>query len=90
MHRRAAEVEEKIIEEINKRWQESYQREGRWLSLDELLTDKKYFPDGPPQGPYRHKYKDTDGNHKVDHPFTPIVGLMKLRRLISGYDELLP
>ena len=90
VHEHAVSVEDKIIEEINRMWQESYEREGKWLSLNELLADKNYFPDGPPQGPYGHRYKDTDGDHKVDPPFIPVAGLIKMRKLISGYEEILP
>ena len=83
LHKRAVAVEEKNIEVINTHWQSSYDKNGRWVLLAELLSDKEYFPQGPPKSPYGHGYKDDNNDHKVDRKFLPTVGLMKLRDFIS-------
>ena len=83
LHKRAMAVEEKNIDVINKKWQESYDNTGRWVSLDELLADKNYFPDGALQSPYKLEYEDRNNDHKVDPHFLPIVSLMKLREILS-------
>ncbi len=84
LHKRAMAVEEKNVDIINKKWQESYDKTGRWVSLDELLKDKSYFPDGDPQSPYKLEYEDRNNDHKADPHFLPIVSLMKFRELLSN------
>ena len=51
---------------INTMWELKYIRTGEYGTLDELLNDPNYFPDGPPQCPFGDPYEDTDGDHRVD------------------------
>ena len=84
LHQRAVAVEEKNIEIINTKWQESYDRLGRWMPLSELLSDKDYFPEGALRSPYGLKYEDRNSDHKVDPHFLPVVSLMRLRESLSS------
>lgn len=86
VHKRAVAVEEKNTEAINKKWQESYDATGKWVPLDELLKDTRYFPNGPPESPYGLEYQDQNGDHKVDKHFLPAVGLMKLGEIFAAYN----
>ncbi|HOW36148.1 MAG TPA: hypothetical protein PL155_07025 [Candidatus Omnitrophota bacterium] len=83
VHRRAIAVEEKIIEVINRKWQESYQATQKWVSLNDLLNDKNYFPNGPPRSPYGMAYKDENNDHRVDSHFLPIINLIHIREALS-------
>lgn len=84
LHKRAMAVEEKNIDVINKKWQESYEKTGRWPSLPELLADKNYFPEGAPESPYGLAYQDRNNDHKVDRHFLPVTSLLKLRENLSS------
>ncbi len=80
VHRRAIQVEEKNREVINNKWNDAYKKEGRWMVLTELLSDKNYFPEGPPKSPYGLVYQDEDNNHQVDKG-TPLVWpIIKMRQ----------
>ena len=68
VHTKAAEVCHRTIDVIDEAWQK-YPA----LSLEELLSDKEIFPEGPPQCPYGLKYEDKDDNHKVDQHYHPRV-----------------
>ncbi len=84
LHERAVAVEDKNRDVIDKKWQESFERAGRWVSLDELMSNKDYFPDGPLKSPYGLKYEDRDRDHKVDPHQVPVVGLIRLREFFSN------
>jgi len=84
LHERAMAVEKKNVEIIDRKWQESYEKTGRWVSLDDLLHDKNYFPDGALKSPYDLKYEDKNGDHKVDLHRVPVVGLIRFRELFSN------
>ncbi len=79
VHKRALDIEERNIEVINEKWQESYDQIKEWLSLDALLNNKTYFPNGAPKSPYGTSYNDADGDHRVDRFFSPIAALEKFR-----------
>lgn len=84
IHKRAIVVEEKNIEVINRKWQESYQATQKWVSLNDLLNDKNYFPSGPPRSPYGIAYKDENNDHRVDPHFLPIINLIQIRESLSS------
>ncbi|MFA5060583.1 MAG: hypothetical protein WC676_08155 [Candidatus Omnitrophota bacterium] len=84
VHEKAVSVEEKNREVINVKWQEAQQKSGQWLSLDELLNNREYFPQGAPKSPYGVKYKDANGDHKVDPLFLPIADLIKMTEIFSS------
>lgn len=79
LHDRAVAIEQKNIEVIDKKWQESYDKNGHWVSLNELLNDKNYFPEGPIKSPYGLAYEDKNGDHKVDAHTLTVADLIKLR-----------
>ncbi len=79
LHDRAVAIEQKNIDVINKKWQESYEKQGKWVSLSELLNDKGYFPEGPLTSPYGLAYEDKNADHKVDQHTLTVADLIKLR-----------
>ena len=82
-HRRAVQVEARNKEVINSHWSDAYKKEGRWMTLTELLSDKNYFPEGSPQSPYGFIYRDEDNNHRVDE-HTPFVWhVIRLRQKLA-------
>ena len=83
VHQRALEVEEKNIEIINAKWQQAFDEEKKWPSLSELLKSEKFFPKGAPKSPYGIKYRDTNGDHKIDPYFSPIASLIEIRESLS-------
>ncbi|MFH1359450.1 MAG: hypothetical protein ABIJ41_00240 [Candidatus Omnitrophota bacterium] len=83
LYKTANAVEKKNAEVINQKWQESYQKTKKWMSLSELMEDKNYFPKGAPKSPFGVRYRDRNNDHKVDEPFLPIVGLIEMRELLS-------
>ncbi len=85
LYETAEAIEKKNIALINQRWQEAYNKEGRWLSLEELFQNKTYFPNGVPKSPYGHAYEDSNHDHHVDVKFSPFLGLMQLRKFLSSY-----
>lgn len=78
INQRAIAVERKNHEIINQKWREAFQKRANWPSLNELLSDKEFFPDGPPQSPYGLKYEDRNSDHVLDEPFLPVAILIKL------------
>ena len=74
---KAALVEEKNIAIINQKWQEAYDKSGRWMPLVELLRDKTYFPQGALESPYKLSYEDKNNDHKVDPHFYPAAFFVK-------------
>ena len=54
---------------IQKMWDAQYKQDGRHESLEKLLQDKRFFPNGPPMNPYGYEYTDKNGAYTVD----PIV-----------------
>ena len=90
VHEKATLVQHKMIQEIDHKWQISYDDLGQWLSLDELFNNKKYFPHGPLVSPYGINFQDANGNHKIDKSQPAVVSLIKLKNMISGYDANLP
>lgn len=43
-----------------------YANEGEWpTDLDDIVNDKDYFPDGPPECPFGKAYKYRAGRHRV-------------------------
>lgn len=83
VHQRAVAIEQKNIETINRKWQQAYDETGSWPTLQELLNNPTYFPNGAPKSPYGLTYKDVNGNHKVDPAFLPAAGLIELREFLS-------
>ena len=83
LHERAYAVENKNIEIINAKWQEAKQKTGKWPSLENLLNDKTYFPDGAPQSPYGLIYQDVNNDKKVDAHLLSVVHLIRLRAAFS-------
>ena len=83
LHERALSVENKNVEVINKKWQEAFDKTGNWPTLDGLLMDRNYFPDGPLKSPYGLKYEDKNKDHKVDPHELPVVSLIRLRESFS-------
>jgi len=63
---KAQEACDKNVDIINQRWQLKYNATNRWPALDELFKDTALFPKGRPVCPYRARYEDKDGDHKVD------------------------
>jgi len=90
LHEIAQKVEQNNISVINEKWKEVHEELGKWIALEDLLNNKNYFPNGLPKSPYGHAYQDDDGDHKVEAPFNPTVGLMKIRQALSVYDQNLP
>ena len=84
VYKRAAAVEEKSIEVINQKWQESHGATGHWVALKDLLNDRTYFPNGAPQSPFGLKYEDRNEDHKVDPHFLPIISLVNLSEFLSS------
>jgi len=90
VHENAVMVEGRMKDEINDKWQKSYDDLGHWLLIDELMSNEKYFPEGPLNSPYGNKFEDLDGDHLVDQDDPAVVGLMKLKNYIAAYDADLP
>ena len=74
---KAQEVCDRNVEAINSRWELKRKLDRRPnVTLEELIKDKTYFPEGPPMCPYCKPYKDKDGkvekhNHKsIKEQFT--------------------
>ena len=55
-----------IREHIQKMWEVQYRRDGYRENLEDLLQDRRFFPDGPPKSPYGYPYVDKDGDYIVD------------------------
>ena len=83
IHQRAVQAEEANIEIINKQWEKAQVDSGRWLSLNELLNSKEYFPNGAPQSPYGVKYSDKNNDHKVDAFQIPVAKLVDIRQFLA-------
>ncbi len=67
--RKLASPEEIVTENLNyiqNMWDIQYGRDGRWESLEKLLLDRRFFPDGPPADPYGYQYTDADGDYIID------------------------
>jgi competence protein ComGC len=56
------------IDIINTQWEAKKLETGEYGSLNQLLDDEEYFPDGAPVSPFGTEYKDKDGDHRVDPP----------------------
>ena len=63
---RAREDCDNNVSLINTQWQLKYDLEKKWGTLEELLEDRVYFPEGPPVCLYGKKYISKDGEHKVE------------------------
>ena len=84
LHQRAVEAEEANIAILNKQWEKAKEDSGRWLSLDELLNSKEYFPNGAPQSPYGIKYSDRNNDHKIDAFQIPVAKLVDIRQFLAA------
>jgi hypothetical protein len=62
----AKEACDRYAEIITKKWKLYHDIEGRWPTLEELTSDKNYFPYGPPVCPYRKAYKDKNNDHIIE------------------------
>jgi hypothetical protein len=48
-------------------WASQYEEDGYWMNLEEeLLRDRRFFPDRPPICPWGYKYTDLDKDCIVD------------------------
>jgi Tfp pilus assembly protein FimT len=56
------------IDIINTQWEAKRLETGDYGSLNKLLNDTDYFPDGAPESPFGQAYKDKNGDHRVDVP----------------------
>lgn len=83
VHKRAIQVERKNMDLINEKWKSAYEATKVWPSLEQLLNDKEYFPNGAPQSPYGIKYADRNRDHKVDPYFSPLADLSKIREFLT-------
>lgn len=79
VHEQAVWVCENNIEVINKRWQDSFKKQGKWINLEDLLKNSDYFSEGLPKCPFGITYEDKDNDHKVDTHYHPTSFLVKLR-----------
>jgi hypothetical protein len=62
----AIDICQKNREYIMKVWNEQYQKDGYRKTLDQLLRDSRFFPNGPPVDPYGYKYTDKNAQYIVD------------------------
>lgn len=85
LYETADSIEKKNIALINSKWQQAYEKEGSWPSLESLLNNSVYFPNGTPKSPYGHSYEDANNDHLVDQRFLPFLSLMELRKALSYY-----
>lgn len=79
VHEKAVYVCEHNIVIINKRWQDFFKKQSKWVELKELLRNRDYFPKGSPTCPFGIVYKDKNKDHKVDTHYHPTSFFNKLR-----------
>lgn len=54
------------VDLLNSQIEMYYANEGEWpTDLDDIVGDKDYFPDGPPECPFGKAYKYKAGRHRV-------------------------
>ena len=67
----ANDICQDIREEIQKMWDLQRKQDGYHKSLKELFKDKRFFPYGPPENPFRLVYTDEDMDNRVDALIVP-------------------
>lgn len=55
----------KVIRVIHEAWQDQYEKDGRWETLDELFRDPRFFAGEIPQCPFGFHYRVKRGEHRV-------------------------